>query len=199
MARTCFPLEFRGFALALALLLAGASGFSPQHTTLLQAMALCQRTDWSGAEVVLREALQRFGGEETDDVWQMRLLYSDALTGLGKYDKAAAVLSPQPPPRLAHSPIAIRRLTNQAVLAYRASAPDAAQNAQTLMNDAESLARRYQKNELPRVLAVRAGIESARHEDAAAERHAHEAILRSRKTKDPRMELNALGALARTQ
>jgi CHAT domain-containing protein len=160
---------------------------------------LCQRNDWLGAEPVLREALERFGGEETDDVWQMRLLYSEALTGLGKYDTAAAVLSPPPPPRLAHSPIAIRRLTDQAVLAYRTSAPDAAQNAQKLMNDAESLARGYQKNELTRVLAVRAGIESARHEDAAAERHAHEAILRSQKSRDPRMELNALGALARTQ
>jgi CHAT domain-containing protein len=149
--------------------------------------------------LVLREALQRFGGADTDDVWQMRLLYSDALTALGKYDLAIAVLHPKPPPRLAHSPIAIRRLTNQAVLAYRTSAPDAAQNAQTLMNDAESLARQYQENELTRVLAVRAGIESGRHEDDAAKRHAHEAIVRSRKSKDPRMEMNALGALARTQ
>ena len=195
MARTCFPLEFRGFVLALALLLAGASKSSPQHATLLQATALWQKNDWPAAEVVLREALQRFGGEETDDVWEMRLLYSEVLTGLSKYDTAAAVLDPKPPQRLAHSPIAIRRLSNQAVLAYRTSAPDAAQK---LMNESESLARRYHKNELARVLAVRANIESARHEDAAAERHAHEAILLSRKNKDPRMQMNALGALART-
>jgi CHAT domain-containing protein/Tfp pilus assembly protein PilF len=199
MARTCFPLEFRRFALALAILLVGASGYPPQGTTLRQAKALCQGSDWLGAEKVLREALQRFGGEETDDVWQMRLLYWDALIGLGKYDMAAAVLAPQPPPRLAHSAIAIRRLTDQAVLAYRTSAPDAVQNAQTFMNDAESLARRYHKKELARVLAVRAGIESARHEDAAAERHAHEAILRSRESNDRRMEMNALGALAHTR
>src|SRR5947209_20553479 len=105
MARTCFPREFRELALALALLLTGASGSSPQHTALLQATALCQKSDWPGAEKVLTEALQRFGGEETDDVWQLRLLYSDALTALAKYDNAAAVLSPQPPPRFAHSAI----------------------------------------------------------------------------------------------
>jgi CHAT domain-containing protein/Tfp pilus assembly protein PilF len=148
--------------------------------------------------LVLREALQRFGGADTDDVWQMRLLYSDALTSLGKYDVAITVLHPKPPLRLAHSPIAIRRLTSQAVLTYRRSTPDAAREAQTLMNEAESLARRYQQNELPRVLVVRAGVESGRHEDAAAKRHAHEAIVLSR-NKDPRMEMNALGALARTQ
>jgi len=174
----------------------GSASGSPQHTALVRAAALCQQNDWLGAEPVLREALERFSGADTDDVWQMRLLYSDALTALGKYEVAIAVLRPKPPPRLVHSPIAIRRLTNQAVLAYRTSTPD---DAQRLMNEAESLARRYQQNELTRVLVVRAGVECARHEDAAAKRHAHQAIVLSRKSKDPRMEMNALGTLARTQ
>jgi len=175
--------------------MAGASG-SPQHTTLLQATALCQRNDWPAAELVLHEAMQRFGGADTDDVWQMRLLYSEALTGLGKYDLAGTVLAPKLPPRLAHSPIAVRRLIDQAILAYKAGKPA---STRSLMDEAERIARQYQRNLLAEVLADRAGVESGSHDDAAAERHAREAIDRSRKSNEPRIELNALGALARTE
>src|SRR4051812_10436055 len=196
MARTCIPLElFCWSALALALLI-GEATVSPQHAAFVRAAALCQQSDWPGAEHVLREALERFGGADTDDVWQMRLLYSEALIGLSKYAVAISVLAPKPPLRLLHSGIAVRRLITQAVLASRMGNPD---EAQKLMNEAERLARRYQHNELAHVLFVRALVESGRHEDAAAERHANEAIVLSRQSKDPRMEMNALGTLARTQ
>jgi len=196
MARTCIPLElFRWLALALTLLLAGANGYSP-HAALVRATALSQANDWHGVELVLREALERFGGEDTDDVWKMRLLYSDALIGLGKHDAAVAVLEPKLPVRLTHSGIAINRLLKQAVLASRMGVPD---QAQKLMDEAERLAQRYQHKELAGVLLARALVENGRHETNAAERHANKAILLSRESKDSRTEMNALGTLARTE
>jgi CHAT domain-containing protein len=191
MARICSP-DRKWLALVIVLLLTGAGASSPEHDARVRAAALCQREDWLAAEPLLRDALVRFQGNETDDFWEMRLFYAEALTGLSKYDAASVVLAPDPPPRLAHSSIAVRRLLMQAILSFRKQS-----SPELLLKKAESLARTYQPALLAEVFADRVNIEVVQHDYAAAERHAREALRLARKHHQPRMELKTLGAVAR--
>lgn len=190
MARTCSP-DRRWFVLALALLL-GASTPSPEREARIRATTLCDRGDWVVAEPFLRDALARFGAVDSDDVWEMRLLFVDALTGLGKYDEASAVLAPAPPPRLTHSSIAIRRLLAQAIISFRQRKPE----TNALLTQAETLARTYEPKVLAEVLADRANIEAADNY-SIGERYARDAIRLARKYHRLDIELKALGGLAR--
>jgi tetratricopeptide (TPR) repeat protein len=191
MARICFP-DRKWLVVVVALLLTSASASSPEHDARLRAVALCQKEDWPAAEPFLRDALARFRGSDTEDLWEMRLCYAEALTGLSKYEEASVVLAPDPPPRLAHSSIAVRRLLTQAILNFRTQA-----DAKPLLKKAESLARAHQPVLLAEVFADRVNIEVAQYEYAAAERHAREALRRARDTHQSSIELKTLGAVAR--
>jgi len=178
----------------LALLLSSASAIPPERDALRKAAVLCDHGNWRAAEPFLRESLARFEARESDDVWEMKLLLGDALTARTKYQEAVEVLKAEPPARLAHSTIAIRRLLEQAVLAYRLKdAPGAGR----LLVSAEGLSRNYQPLLLADVLGRRAVIETWQRSFEAAERDARQSIGLARKQHNRVFEINALGSLGR--
>ncbi|HXH41590.1 MAG TPA: CHAT domain-containing protein [Thermoanaerobaculia bacterium] len=193
MARICIP-DCR-FAIAIfALALSSASAIQPESEAYRKAATLCDHGDWRTAEPFLRSALARYGAIDSNDVWEMRLLLGDTLTALTKYRSADDVLAPEPPPRLAKSGIAVRRLLEQAVLQYRLQkVPDSIR----LLRKAEALARSHQPRLLADVFGRWAVIETAQHNYAAAERYARDSIRRARADHDRVLEINALGTLAR--
>ncbi len=193
MARTCIP-DRRFAIILLALALSSASAVPPEREAYRKAATLCDYGDWRAAEPFLRGALAQFGTSDSDDVWEMRLLLGDTLTALSRYQAAEDVLTPEPPPRLAKSGIAVRRLLEQAVLKYRLQrVPDSIR----LLRKAEAIARAHQPRLLADVFGRWAVIETARHEYASAERYAGASIRRARADHDRVFEINALGTLAR--
>ena len=193
MERICIP--DRRFAIViLALVFTSASAISPEHEAYRKAATLCDHGDWRAAKPFLQSALAQFGANDSDDVWEMRLLLGDTLTALSKYPAAEDVLAPEPPLRLAKSGIAVRRLLEQAVLQYRLQrVPDSIR----LLRKAEAVARAHQPRLLADVFGRWAVIETALHDYAAAERYARNSILRAQSDNDRILEINALGTLAR--
>lgn len=172
----------------------------PQRAAVAQAAAMCDRSDWVGAEAFLRKAIERFGANDDEDAWALRLLYAQALTGQAKLDAAAAVLAVSPPQRLAHSAIAVRRLLALSELEIRkprAEALDPFARAETLIRNAESLARGDHPDLLSDVFFHRAALEYVRNNLAASERYAREAVRFARHNHQRIAEINALGTLAR--
>ncbi|HXH37901.1 MAG TPA: tetratricopeptide repeat protein, partial [Thermoanaerobaculia bacterium] len=171
-----------------------ASAISPEHEAYRKAATLCDHGDWRAAKPFLQSALAQFGANDSDDVWEMRLLLGDTLTALSKYPAAEDVLAPEPPLRLAKSGIAVRRLLEQAVLQYRLQrVPDSIR----LLRKAEAVARAHQPRLLADVFGRWAVIETALHDYSAAERYARNSIRRAQSDNDRILEINALGTLAR--
>jgi len=178
----------------LALSLSSASTIPPEREALRKAAVLCDHGNWRAAEPFLRESLARFEARDSDEVWEMKLLLGDALTARAKYQEAAQVLAAEPPTRLAHSTIAIRRLLEQAVLAFRLKD---APGANRFLIKAEGLARNDQPLLLADVLGRRAVIETWQRSFEAAERDARQSISLARKQHNRIFEINALGTLGR--
>jgi CHAT domain-containing protein len=191
MARICFP-DRRWLILALALLITGGGGRSPNRGSISRAEALCEREDWPAAEPVLRDALTRFATKDNDDVWALRLLHVTALTGMGEYDEASAILAIPLPKRLDHTAIGVRWIFAQGILAFRQRGDEAI----PLLKKAETLARRYQPHLVAEALADLANVEAAARNDIAV-RYAREAIASTRRYHQPKVIVSALGALAR--
>ncbi len=199
MARICFP-DRRWVVIVFALLFSSAKALSPEHAAVLQGTELCERNDWPRAEAFLRAALERFGANDDDDVWELRLLYAQALRGQTKHESAAAVLGVNLPPRLAHSAIAVRRMLAQAELEIRKPHADVSNpllRADTLLRDAETLARSDQPLLLSDVFFHRAALEYVRPNQEASEKYARDAIRLARRHNQRVLESNALATLAR--
>ncbi len=178
----------------LALLLSSASAIPPEREAFRRAEILCEHGDWRAAEPFLRESLAQFEARDSDDVWEMKLLLGDALTARAKYQEATEVLADEPPARLAQSAIAVRRLLEQAVLAYRLKD---APGANRLLASAEGLARSHQPLMLADVLGRRAVIETWQKFFEAAERDARRSIRLARSQHNRTFEINALGSMGR--
>jgi CHAT domain-containing protein/Tfp pilus assembly protein PilF len=199
MVPTCFP-DRRWIIIVLALLFSGVKAMVPEHAAVVQARGLCDRSDWPRAEAFLRAATERFGAKDDDDVWELRLLYAQALIGQSKGEAAAAVLAPSLPLRLAHSAIAVRRMLEQAELEIRKPRADPSNplmRADTLIRKAETLTRRDHPVLLSDVYFHRAALEYARNHTEASEKYALNAIRLARRHHLRVAEINALGTLAR--
>jgi CHAT domain-containing protein len=193
MVRTCTP-DIRWAIALLALVFLEAPASVTEHAYFLRAAELCDRGDWRAAEPLLRDALTRFGAEDNDEVWEMRLLFGEALVGRGKPRDAEAILAGEPPKRLRHSAIAIRRLLQQGLIAYRLQDSTAAQRH---FKEAEILAREYQRPMLADVFGRRAVVETAKQDFQSAERDLRDAIHIAQANGDRILELNPLGSMAR--
>jgi CHAT domain-containing protein/Tfp pilus assembly protein PilF len=199
MVRICFH-DRRWVVIVFALLLTGAKTMSPEHAAVVQAKALCDRSEWPAAKTFLHAAIERFGAKDDDDVWELRLLYAQSLIGQSDLEAAAVVLAPEPPPRLSRSTIAVRRLLAQAKLEIRkrrGDAPDPLLRAETYLRDAEKIVRSDQPLLLSDLYFHRAVLESARDNQAASDKYARDALRLARRNHQRIIELNALGTLAR--
>jgi CHAT domain-containing protein/Tfp pilus assembly protein PilF len=199
MARICFP-DRRWVVIVFALLFSGAKAASPEHAAVAQATELCEHNDWPRAEAFLRAALDRFGANDDDNAWELRLLYARALTGQAKHESAAAVLGVNLPPQLAHSAIAVRRLLALAELEIRKPRADVSNpllRADNLLHEAETLARSDHPLLLSDVFFHRAALEYVRPNQDASERYARDAIRLARRHHQRVVEANALATLAR--
>lgn len=126
--------------------------------------------------------------------WEERLAYADSLMLDAQYAEAAEVLSPQPPPALAHSAIAIRRLYQQSFVQWRLVHE---REALRLSDDAMALAEEYARPLLAPIYSRRSEIEYGRSNYKTAEKYALEALRLSRRYGNKLEEASTGGVLTR--
>lgn len=198
MARICIP-DARWLIALIALTLTSGSAVSAEREAYRKAETLWRHGEWRAAETLLRQSLADSGTSDSDDVWQMRLWLSDALTAQTKYGEAAAVLALEPPARLEHSAIAVTRILDLATLEFRQKKGHGAERE--LLARAEALARRYQRPLLADVYGRRATVELELKNFRDAERDALLSVRLASRQRQRIFEINALGILGalRTQ
>jgi len=192
MALICTP-DVRWLIALIALTLTSGSAITSQREAYRKAETLWIHGEWRAAETLLRQTLADSGTSDSDDVWQMRLWLSDALTAQTKYKEAAEVLAVEPPARLARSAIAVTRVLHLATLEFRQKKGHGAELE--LLARAEALAQTYQRPLLADVYGRRASVELELKNFQDAERDAQLSVRLARRRHQRVLELNALGTL----
>src|SRR5436305_2962457 len=98
---------------------------------------------WLETEAKASDALRRFGLNDDDAIWEIRVRRAEALLSMARSAEAKEALEPELPQRLGHSALAIRRLLLLAFLGDR-----------KLLAEAQKLATAYQPSMVPEVMLV---------------------------------------------
>jgi len=98
---------------------------------------------WLETEAKASEALRRFGSNDDDAMWEIRVRRAEALLSMARNAEAKEALEPELPRRLGHSALAIRRLLLLTYLRDR-----------KLLAEAQKLATAYQPSMVPEVMLV---------------------------------------------
>lgn len=136
--------------------IAAAPAVSPR--TLEEVRSAVDRGLWLTVDSKTAEALRLAGSSDEDAVWELRVRRGEALSALGRYAEALAILQPELPARLGRSAIAVRRLIALGV-ASRYSLE--LEKAAGYFVQAEKLAQSHQRFLLPTALLYRAIMEPA--------------------------------------
>jgi CHAT domain-containing protein len=143
---------------------------------------------WLMAEAKASEALRRLGSSDDDSIWEIRVRRGEALLYLTRSDEARQALEPELPKRLAHSALAVRRLT---AIAYLAKDPDAAKR---YLAEVLQLAKSHQPSTLPEVMFLQAAIDRKNAKSILPR-----ALQLARKNGDKRMELRIAQVINHTR
>lgn len=185
--------SLRLFCLLLFFAIFAGTSKSEEGAAYQQAALLCERGDWSAALPYIDAALQRFGGNDADAVWGLRVLRGKVLLGRSDAASALVALEPELPRRLAHSDLEVYRLTYLATAYYRDKQFPVAEK---LLARAEKLAHAYQPRSISEVLLYRANFEYARKKQDDAILYARAAVTAARRYSQPAIEIKALSTLA---
>ncbi len=140
--------------LPIVLLLSlSAAAQTPSQRAAAEVRSAADRGLWLMAEAKASEALRRLGSSDDDSTWEIRVRRGEALLYLTRSDEARQALEPELPKRLAHSALAVRRLTS---IAYLARDPEAAKR---YFAEVLQLAKSHQPSTLPEVMFLQAAID----------------------------------------
>jgi len=185
--------SFRSLLIVALLFLSAAAPAPPEEAAYRKALELCDRGDWKASYPFITSSLRRFAGSDSDAVWGLRVLLAKTLNGSNRSEEAAHVLAITLPQRLAKTDLAISWAMNVAVAHYRQKDYAGADEA---FDRAEALARELRSRLLAEVLVYQANEKFAQHQTDEAFDYANASIVESRRYRDRRIEMKALGTLA---
>lgn len=155
------------------------------------AHAAYDRGDYLAARSTLDAALAVAGDRSDEIVWRLRILRALTLITFGDYGKVLSAASPELPPALRRSDIAVDRLRALAIASYQGANYDAAQR---YIDQARKLAAEAHRGLLPQVLLTRANMRQV-FGALTREHDARQALRGATRSRDLRLQTQCLGTL----
>jgi CHAT domain-containing protein/tetratricopeptide (TPR) repeat protein len=155
------------------------------------AQAAADRGKNDEALTAIDAALAAAGNRNDEIVWRLRILKALTLISFGDHEKVLAAATPELPPALRRSDVAVDRFRALAIGSYKASR---LADARRYIDEAQRLAAEAHPALLPQVLLVRANM-SEIFDAHARERDARKALRASERSGDVKLQMRLLGTL----
>jgi CHAT domain-containing protein len=177
------------------MILVAASGCSRKESHESESAAILEKIrhgDFETALADVNKALPKYANSDLSWAWRFRIQKAYILIYRGSYADALRLLAEEPPPALAHSPVAVRRRLIQGI------ARDSIQQFDEADKDlaaAAEMARAFQPDLIAEVAQARGTLETHRRRYAEAIAAFQSVLAAARKRNQPYQETNALGSL----